>query len=48
MTQPHSASAEKESLKLVEDFNDELTHALDSLGKKKPDPDTLINRYRFW
>ena len=48
MTQPHSASAEKESLKLVEDFSDELTHALDSLGKKKPDPDTLINRYRFW
>jgi Family of unknown function (DUF5677) len=48
MTQPHSASAEEQSLKLVEDFNDELKHALDSLGDKKPNPDTLINRYRFW
>ena len=48
MTQPHSASAEEKSLKLVEDFNDELKHALDSLGDKKPILDTLINRYRFW
>ena len=46
MTQPHSASAEEESLKLVEDFNDELKHALDSLGRTKPGG--LIDPYRFW
>ena len=39
---------EEESLKVVEDFTAEIIHALDSLGSKRPNPDTLINRYRFW
>jgi hypothetical protein len=47
MTTPsHSAEAEEESLKLVEDFNTELKQALDSLGGKKADG--LIDKYRFW
>jgi hypothetical protein len=47
MTIPsHSAEAEEESLKLVEDFNDELKHAIDSLGGMKPS--SLIDTYRFW
>ncbi|KAF5406853.1 MAG: hypothetical protein Udaeo2_30540 [Candidatus Udaeobacter sp.] len=48
MPQPHSASAEEESLKLVEDFNDELRHAIHSVGDKNPTPDTMLSRYRFW
>ena len=49
MTQSsHSAEAEEESLKLVDDFNGELGHALDSLGGKRPTPDTMLSRYRFW
>ena len=39
---------EEESLKVVEDFVDELKHALDSLGGKLPTPNTLLSRYRFW
>ena len=39
---------EEESLKVVEDFVDELKHALDSLGSKMPTPNTLLSRYRFW
>jgi hypothetical protein len=47
MTTPsHSAEAEEESLKLVDDFNDELKHALDSLGGTKPSG--LLDTYRFW
>lgn len=47
MTVPsHSDSAEGESLKLVEDFDTELMHALDSLGGKKANG--LLNTYRFW
>jgi Family of unknown function (DUF5677) len=42
----HSVSAEEKSLKLVEDFNSELTHALDSLGGKKVNG--LLDTYRFW
>ena len=42
----HSSSAEEESLKLVEDFIGELTHALDSLGDWTPD--TRLNNYRLW
>ena len=46
MTTPsHSAEAEEESLKLVDDFNDELKHALDSLGGTKPNG--LLDTYRF-
>ncbi len=41
----HSAEAEQESLKLVEDFNAELMYALDSLGRKNAG---LLNQYRFW
>jgi hypothetical protein len=41
----HSAEAEEESLKLVEDFNTELMHALDSLHKKSVG---LLDQYRFW
>lgn len=43
----HSISAEEESLKVVEDFLDALTHALDSFGDKTPS-DTLLSKYRFW
>jgi hypothetical protein len=43
---PHSAEAEEKSLKLVEDFLDELSHALDSLGDKTPT--VLVDTYRFW
>lgn len=39
----HSDSAEKESLKLVEDFVGALTHALASC----PQPGTLLAKYRF-
>jgi hypothetical protein len=47
MTTPsHSAEAEEESLKLVEDFNTELMQALDSLGGKKAEG--RIDTYRFW
>jgi len=47
MTTPsHSAEAEEESLKLVDDFNDELKHVLDSLGGTKPSG--LLDTYRFW
>jgi len=46
MTKPHSASAEEESLKLVEDFVGALTHALDSLGDVWPN--TLLDNYRLW
>ncbi len=42
----HSNSAEEKSLKLVEDFVGALTHALDSLGGKKPN--TILDNYRFW
>ena len=45
-TSSHSAEAEEESLKLVDDFNDELKHALDSLGGTKPSG--LLETYRFW
>ncbi len=45
MTAP-SAEAEEESLKLVDDFNDELKHALDLLGGTKPSG--LLDTYRFW
>lgn len=40
----HSAEAEEESLKLVEDFNAELIDVLDALGAKV----TLVDRYRCW
>jgi hypothetical protein len=43
---PYSAEAEEESLKLVEDFDNELKHALDSLGGGKPRG--LLDQYRFW
>jgi len=47
MTTPtHSAEAEEKSLKLVEDFNTELVHALDSLGGKNTKG--MIDTYRFW
>ena len=46
MTARHSAEAEEESLKLLEDFVAELSHALDSLGNTKPN--TLLDKYRFW
>jgi hypothetical protein len=39
---------EEGSLKLVEEFVGELSRALDSLGDKRPTPDTLLSRYRFW
>jgi hypothetical protein len=42
----HSASAEEESLKLVDDFNKELKDALDSLGGTKPSG--LLTVFRFW
>jgi hypothetical protein len=45
-TRSHSAEAEEESLKLVEDFDNELMHALDSLGGTKPSG--LLDTYRFW
>jgi len=41
----HSAEAEEKSLKLVEDFNNELRDALDSLEGKKVG---LLDTYRFW
>src|SRR6266403_4417493 len=37
---------EEESLKLVEDFDNELKNALDSLGGTKPSG--LLAVYRFW
>jgi len=40
----HSDSAEKESLKLLEDCVGALTQALSSC----PAPDTLLSKYRFW
>jgi Family of unknown function (DUF5677) len=40
--------SEEESLKLVEDLNKEIKHALDSLGGKRPTPDTIVSTYRFW
>jgi hypothetical protein len=47
MTSPsHSAEAEEESLKLVDDFNDELKHALNSLGGTTPSG--LLDVFRFW
>jgi uncharacterized protein DUF5677 len=46
MTARHSAEAEEESLKLLEDFVAELSNALDSLGGTKPN--TLLDKYRFW
>jgi hypothetical protein len=42
----HSASAEQESLTLVDDVVGEITHALDSLDGKLPN--TLLGKYRFW
>ena len=42
MIEPHS---EEKSLELVEDFNNELRNALDSLEGKKPG---LLDTYRFW
>jgi hypothetical protein len=42
----HSASAEEESLKLVDDFNKELKDALDWLGGTKPSG--LLTVFRFW
>lgn len=45
MAEPHSAEAEEKSLKLVEDFNNELRNALASLEGKKPG---LLDTYRFW
>lgn len=42
----HSAEDEEESLKLVEDFVDELSHALNSLGGMKPV--MIVDTYRFW
>jgi Family of unknown function (DUF5677) len=41
----HSAEAEEESLKLVEDFVDELSGALNSLGGVKPV--MIVDTYRF-
>jgi hypothetical protein len=43
-----SASTEEESLALVDDFNKDLKDALESLGGKRPTPDTILSRYRFW
>jgi hypothetical protein len=45
-TPNQTPSAEEESLKLVEDFDGELRHALDSLGDVWPN--TLLDTYRFW
>jgi hypothetical protein len=46
MTTPsHSASDEEKSLKLVEDFDRELIHAMDSLPEKLFG---LLDQYRFW
>ncbi len=42
----HSASAEQESLTLVDDLVGEITCALDSLGEKKHNG--LFDDYRFW
>jgi hypothetical protein len=42
----YSSSAEEESLKLVDDFNNELRNALDSLGGTKPSG--LLDVFRFW
>ena len=42
----HSAAAEEKSLKLVEDFVAEITHALKSLEGKKPQG--LVDNYRLW
>jgi hypothetical protein len=46
MTKPHSASAEEESLKLVEEIVAEMTRALDSLTGKKHKG--LFDGYQFW
>jgi hypothetical protein len=43
---PHSAEAEEQSLKLVEEFNTELKQALDSLDNKQDVG--LVDRYRLW
>src|SRR6266446_4799251 len=48
MVRPHSLEAEEKSLKLVEEFDEELRNALDSLGDKNPTPDTILTRYLFW
>ena len=45
MAELHSAEAEERSLKLVEDFNNELRNGLASLEGKKPG---LLDTYRFW
>jgi len=46
MTTPsHFAEAEEKSLRLVEDFDTELRHALDSLGVKTGG---MLDQYRFW
>jgi hypothetical protein len=46
MTTPsHSAADEEKSLTLVEDFDHELIHAMDSLPKKLFG---LLDQYRFW
>ena len=42
----HSASAERESLTLVDDLVAEITHALQSLGDKKHNG--LFDNYKFW
>jgi len=41
-------TSEEESLKLVEAFVGELTHALHSLAGTMPTPNTPLSRYRFW
>jgi hypothetical protein len=46
-TPNQTPSAEEESLKLLEDFVGELTHALASLEGKTL-PDMLLSKYRFW
>jgi hypothetical protein len=43
---PHSAEAEEQSLKLVEEFNTELKQALDSLDDKQDVG--LVDQYRLW
>jgi hypothetical protein len=42
----HWASAEEESLTLVDDFVGEVTHAIQSLGGKRPN--ALLANYRLW
>jgi hypothetical protein len=45
LIEPHSAEAEEKSLKLVEDFDNELIHAMDSLPEKSFG---LLDQFRFW